>query len=67
MLVVVARADDEVAVLAVDEGGPARSLGAFRGRADDVLAVLRVGGEAWLHLAAPLGDIVVALEDAAGR
>jgi hypothetical protein len=66
VLVVVARDDNEVAVLAVDKGGPARSLGAFRGRADDVLAALRVGGEAWLRLAAPLGDIVVALEGAAG-
>jgi hypothetical protein len=66
VLVVVARDDNEVAVLAVDQGGPARSLGAFRGRADDVLAVLRVGGEAWLHLAVPLGDIVVALDGAAG-
>jgi hypothetical protein len=66
VLVVVAHDEDEAAVLAVDEGGPARSLGAFRGRADDVLAVLRVGGEAWLHLAAPLGDVVVALEGAAG-
>ncbi|WP_437769264.1 hypothetical protein WMF27_09365 [Sorangium sp. So ce281] len=53
-------------MLAVDEGGPARSLGALRGRADGVLAALRVGGEAWLHLAAPPGDVIVALEGAAG-
>jgi hypothetical protein len=66
VLVVVARDDNEVAVLAVDEGGPARSLGAFRGRADDVLAALCVGGEAWLRLAAPLGAIVVARGGAAG-
>lgn len=65
VLVVVARDGGEVAVLAVDEGGPARSLGAYRGQADDVLAALRVGGETWLHLTAPLGDIVVALESAA--
>ncbi|WP_437573726.1 hypothetical protein [Sorangium sp. So ce887] len=66
VLVVVGRAGGEVAVLAVDEGGPARSLGAFHGRADDVLAALRVGGEAWLRLAAPLGEVVVALEGAGG-
>ncbi|WP_437476947.1 hypothetical protein WME75_27315 [Sorangium sp. So ce1014] len=64
VLVVVARDGGEVAVLAVDEGGPARSLGAFHGRADDVLAALRVGGEAWVRLAAPLGEVVVALEGA---
>ncbi|WP_437806909.1 hypothetical protein [Sorangium sp. So ce1078] len=49
-----------------DEGGPARSLGAFSGRADDVLAVLYVGGKAWLRLATPPGEAVVALEGAGG-
>ncbi|XXX72817.1 hypothetical protein WMF30_34730 [Sorangium sp. So ce134] len=66
VLVVVAREGGEVAVLAVDAGAPARSLGAFRGRADGVLAALRVGGEAWLRLAAPPGDLVVALEGGGG-
>ncbi|WP_437745304.1 hypothetical protein WMF39_09960 [Sorangium sp. So ce1504] len=66
VLVVAARDDNEVAVLAVDQGGAARSLGTFRGQADDVLAVLRVAGEVWLRLAAPPGDIVVTLEGAAG-
>ncbi|AGP38577.1 hypothetical protein [Sorangium cellulosum] len=66
VLVVVARDGGEVAVLAVDAGAPARSLGAFRGRADGVLAALCVGGEAWLRLAAPPGGVVVALEGAGG-
>ncbi|WP_437995696.1 hypothetical protein WMF26_31260 [Sorangium sp. So ce185] len=66
VLVVVGRDGGEVDVLAVDEGAPARSLGTFRGRADDVLAALYVGGEAWLRLAAPLGDVVVALQGAGG-
>ncbi|WP_437964153.1 hypothetical protein WMF04_31120 [Sorangium sp. So ce260] len=66
VLVVVAREGGEVAVLAVDEGGPARSLGAFSGRTDDVLTVLRVSGKAWLRLATPKGEAVVALEGAGG-
>ncbi|WP_437521189.1 hypothetical protein WME79_28590 [Sorangium sp. So ce726] len=65
VLAVVAREAGEAAVLAVDEGGPARLLGVFRGSAGDVLAALRVGSGAWLRLAAPLGDVVVALAGAA--
>ncbi|MFT3770328.1 MAG: hypothetical protein QM820_33285 [Minicystis sp.] len=61
VLVVVDRGG-ATAILAIDEGGPARALGVVGGDADDVLGAIPVSGGVWLRLAAPLGDVLVAVD-----
>ena len=64
VLVVLAGEPQRTAVIAVDEGAAPRALGEVRVAADRVRSALLVGDRAWLCLAAPLGDVVVAVDRA---
>lgn len=64
VLVVVERGEGRAAVIAVDAGAEPRSLGEIEAPAERVKSALLVGDRAWLCLAAPLGDVVVAVDRA---
>ena len=51
-----------VVMIAVDEGDPPRPLGAMRIPSTAVLGALLVGERVWVRLAAPLGDVLVAVD-----
>ncbi|EYF00231.1 hypothetical protein [Chondromyces apiculatus] len=61
VLVAVAR-DTTTALVALDEGGPLRTLGTLHTAATAVCEALLVGGRVWVRLAAPLGDVLVAAD-----
>lgn len=50
------------AIVAVDAGGPPRDLGVAQIAAGAARGVMLVAGRAWLRLAAPLGDVLVAVD-----